>query len=100
MENKMNAHSIPGSHDGVVGITYASGAATAVFWGLKVSDICMIMSTLATFLGLALQVFLAMRRIHRLEHRQEQVSHVAVVTAKKFKTHAETDKQRETENDG
>lgn len=48
-------------------ITLGAGATTAVFWGLHVSEICMILSTLATVCGLGLQVFLAFHRIRRLE---------------------------------
>lgn len=51
-------------------ITYASAGATAVFWGLHVSDICMILSTLATLCGVGLQIFLALHRIRRLEQQQ------------------------------
>lgn len=59
--------------------TVTAGAATAVFWGLHVSDICMILSTFATVCGLALQFYLATTRIRRLEHRQDQ--HIKVTGA-------------------
>ncbi len=72
-------HAIPTQDANAALATLSAGAATAMFWGLKVSDICMILSTLATFLGLGFQIFLAMRRIHRLEHRQE--THIVVTEA-------------------
>lgn len=56
--------------------TAGAGTATALFWGLHVSDVCMILSTLATVCGLLLQFWLAMGRIRRLEHRQD--AHIRV----------------------
>lgn len=60
-------------------VTVGAGAATVIGWGLHVSDICMILSTLATICGLCLQFYLAMGRIRRLEHRQD--SHIEVTKA-------------------
>lgn len=59
--------------------TAGAGATTVVFWGLHVSDICMILSTLATLSGLFLQIYLAMARIRRLERRQDE--HIKVTGA-------------------
>lgn len=66
----MNTSDVAGYHDTVAGVTYTAGVTTAVFWGLKVSDICMILSTLATVLGVCLQIFLAVRRVRVLEEKQ------------------------------
>lgn len=77
----MIAHHISKFSDGSQPAVYTVGAgtATALFWGLHVSDICMILSTLATICGLALQFWLAMGRIRRLEQRQ--ANHVDVTRA-------------------
>lgn len=48
-------------------VTYTGAGATALFWGLHLGDICMILSTLATLCGVGLQIFLALHRIRRLE---------------------------------
>lgn len=52
-------------------VTYGGAATTAVFWGLHVSDICMIVSTLVTLCAFALQLYLAMHRLRRLERAQD-----------------------------
>lgn len=89
----MIQHHIPTSPDAAAGMTYAAGAMTTVFWGLHVSDICMILSTLATLMGVLLQVFLATKRIHRLEHKAERTEKVIVAVAKGQRA------QREKSND-
>ena len=67
-----------GSHTPAA-FTAGAGGVTVVFWGLHVADICMILSTLCTAGGLALQIWLAMGRIRKLEERQSQ--HIAVTEA-------------------
>lgn len=52
-------------------VTYGGATATAVFWGLHVSDICMIVSTLVTLCGFGLQMFIALHRLRRLERAQD-----------------------------
>lgn len=59
--------------------TAGAGSTTLVFWGLHVSDICMILSTLCTVAGLALQFWLAMNRIRKLEKKQD--AHIEVTAA-------------------
>lgn len=76
--------------------TASAGTVTAVFWGLHVSDICMILSTLATLCGLALQFYLAMGRIRRLERRQE--THIEVTKAVAGAVRVVDKKQKEQAN--
>lgn len=59
--------------------TVGAGGVTVAFWGLHVSDICMILSTGCTAAGLLLQFWLAMGRISRLERKQD--AHVQVTAA-------------------
>lgn len=49
------------------GITYGASASAVLFWGLHVSDIAVIMSAFASICGVALQFYLALYRIKRLE---------------------------------
>jgi len=101
MANKMIQHQIPPTPDSAaLGVTYVGGAATALFWGLKVSDLCMMLSTLATLMGLGLQIFLATRRLRRLEHRQEKVAHVATTVTHRLKAHVAKDETDEGTSDG
>lgn len=58
-------------------ITVGSSAATVAFWGLQVNEICAIISTVIALIGLLLQVFLAVRRIKKLE-RQQNATQLAV----------------------
>lgn len=67
------------THTSDASLTLVAGSTTLVFWGLHVSDICMILSTLATLCGLGMQIYLAMRRISRLERRQD--AHIEVTKA-------------------
>lgn len=53
--------------------TVSSGAATFLFWGLKVSDLGIMVSSLATVVGLIVQVcvFLETRRHNRTREEQD-----------------------------
>lgn len=48
-------------------VTLAGSASATVFWGLHISDIAVIISAFAAVAGVALQFYVAMRRIHLLE---------------------------------
>lgn len=76
--------------DNAPAITYTGAGASVVFWGLHVSDICMIVSTLATVCGVLLQIFIALHRIRRLEKGQDAQK---VVTASLAKSARELDKK-------
>ncbi len=65
-------HIIQAAYKGPV-VTYAGTTATVLFWGLHVSDLAVIISALASLLGVALQFYVAMHRINRLE-RASQLS--------------------------
>lgn len=58
------------------GATYGGATASIALWGLHISEICVIVSTLVSVLGLALQIWLATYRIRRLERGH---SHTEVV---------------------
>lgn len=73
--------------DNAPAATITAGAATVTFWGLHVADICVVLSTVATILGLLLQFYLAMHRIRRLERGQDAQR---VVTKAVTKTVRET----------
>lgn len=75
----MNAHTFKTITDNAPVVTYGGTAASVVFWGLQVNEICAIISTVIAILGLGLQFYLAMHRIRRLEHAQGAT--VAVVSA-------------------
>lgn len=47
--------------------TYGGAVASVTFWGLQVSEICAIISTLVAIIGLGLQFWVASRRIKKLE---------------------------------
>lgn len=48
-------------------VTIGSSVSATVFWGLHISDLAVIVSALAAVMGVALQFYVAMRRIHLLE---------------------------------
>lgn len=48
-------------------VTIGGSVSATVFWGLHISDIAVIVSALAAVMGVALQFYVAMRRIHLLE---------------------------------
>lgn len=47
------------------GITYAGAGSTLVFWGLHLSDIAAIVSTLCAVIGVGLQIYVVFRRNRR-----------------------------------
>lgn len=76
----MTTHHIIQVADNAPTMTYAATGATVLFWGLHVSDIAVLISALASILGVTLQFYLAMHRIRRLE-RASQASLVRADTA-------------------
>jgi hypothetical protein len=54
--------------------TYAGASSAAVFWGLQISDIGVIVSALVAVLGFCLHVWLSLRR-----ERREQQQHRLVM---------------------
>jgi hypothetical protein len=52
-------------------ITYASGTATVLFWGLHLSDVAVIVSATASILGVSLQIWVAVTKV-RLMKRSER----------------------------
>lgn len=63
-------------------VTYTGAGVTVLFWGLHLSDVCMILSTLATLCGVALQVVLALHRIRRIERQQDATKLVVGAVAR------------------
>jgi hypothetical protein len=73
MGTKMVQHHILQAADNGPALTYSATGAAVLFWGLHVSDIAVMVSALASLLGVSLQFYLAMHRIGRLE-RASRVS--------------------------
>lgn len=48
-------------------VTLGGSISATVFWGLHISDLAVIVSALAAVIGVFLQFYVAMRRIHILE---------------------------------
>ena len=59
--------------------TYAGTSATVLLWGLHISDIAVILSAFASVSGVALQFYLAVHKLNRLERRQD--THIVVTKA-------------------
>lgn len=75
-------------------ITYTATGATVLFWGLHAGDIAVLLSALASILGVCLQFYLALSRIRRVEQGQESN---AIVTHALAESHRVLDKnQKET----
>lgn len=72
----MNTHVLKIADNAPVA-TYGGAAATLTFWGAHAAEICMVVSTLVSVLGLALQLYLAFHRIRRLE-KQEGRTHKVI----------------------
>lgn len=51
-------------------ITYSGAAATTVFWGLHLSDICMIVSASAAVGGFALQLWVARIKVELMQRSE------------------------------
>lgn len=66
----MSTQTIQRIADASPAATYGGTAASIVFWGLNVNEVCAILSTMIAFAGLALQFFLASKRIRALEQSQ------------------------------
>lgn len=60
-------HILRGALDNAPGITYGSAAATVTLWGLHISDIAALIAAFASLAGVALQCYVAIHRIRRLE---------------------------------
>lgn len=75
----MLTHHIDTVATGAQYATYTATASTVVFWGLHISDIAVIVSSLASVSGVGLQIFLAVHRLRRLERRQD--AHIQVTKA-------------------
>jgi hypothetical protein len=74
-------------------ITYSSGAATVLFWGLHLSDIAVLLSSFASVCGVGLQFYVALHRIRRLEKGLEannKVTEAQAVQARAIATKLET----------
>lgn len=98
----MIQHHIIRVADGGPAVTYAATGATVLFWGLHVSDIAVMVSALASLLGVSLQFYLAMHRIGRLERAERISKHradVAEIDASEL-SHRVDDKdaERDSEN--
>ena len=59
--------------------TYAGTTSAVLFWGLHISDIAVILSAFASVSGVALQFYLAIHKLNRLERRQGM--HIEVTKA-------------------
>lgn len=79
----MIQHYVARASDSAPAVTFTSGASTVLFWGLHLGDLAVIVSMLATVAGLALQFYVAFRRISSLERGQavSLVATAAVATA-------------------
>lgn len=51
-------------------VTFAGGTSAILFWGLHVSDIAVICSSLATILGVVLQFYMVLHRMRIMEQQQ------------------------------
>jgi hypothetical protein len=69
----MHGHSIVRVADQGPAVTYTATATTVLFWGLHVSDIAVMISALASLLGVSLQFYIALRRISRLERQSKHI---------------------------
>lgn len=58
-------------------MTYAGAGAAATFWGLHIGDWAVLISAFAAVLGVLLQFYVSMRRLHLLE-RDAAASKVVV----------------------
>lgn len=65
----MNTATIQKIADAAPVATYGGAAASVTFWGLQVSEVCAIISTLVAIIGLGLQFWVAARRIKKLERQ-------------------------------
>lgn len=74
------------------GVTYGGATASIALWGLHISEICVIVSTLVSVLGLALQIWLATYRIRRLERGHSHTEAVKAIA----KSHRALDAKVET----
>lgn len=54
--------------DNPVVLTYGAVPVTITFWGLRISDWAVLISAFAAVLGVVLQFYVSMRRLHMLEH--------------------------------
>lgn len=65
-------------------VTYGGTATAFAFWGLHISDIAVIVSTLASVMGVVLQFYVTFKRIQTIEKQaavaevKADVAHVAV----------------------
>lgn len=69
------------AYDNAPSITYTGAGSSIVLWGLHVSDIGVIVSCIVAVLGLALQYYVAFRRIRILEHGQAASNTVTAAMA-------------------
>jgi hypothetical protein len=60
-------HVLKGLVENAPAVTYGSAAATVTLWGLHISDIAALLAAFASVMGVALQFYVAMHRIRRLE---------------------------------
>lgn len=67
--------------DNAPAATYGGAAATLTFWGLHAAEICMIISTLVSVIGLGLQLYLAFHRIRKLEKQEQRTKTVIAAVA-------------------
>jgi predicted membrane protein len=51
-------------------VTFTGGTSAILFWGLHVSDVAVICSSLATILGVVLQFYVMLHRIRIMERQQ------------------------------
>lgn len=63
--------------DNPLGVTLTGSCGAFVFWGLHVSDIAVLLSAAAAVLGVVLQFYVAMRRLHVIEQDLQMARLVA-----------------------
>lgn len=72
--------------DSAPAITYGGAAGTIAFWGLNVSEICAIISTLVAVIGLGMQIWLASKRLRAVERSQGVTKKVVSAIAESHRT--------------
>lgn len=78
----MSTHKvIAATLDNAAAVTLGGAGSAVMFWGLHISDIAVIVSAFAAVLGVVLQFYVAMRRLHILERDVQAAKIVATAGA-------------------
>lgn len=64
----MDAHS---NLNNVSAFTYTAAASTGFFWGLNISDLCVIVSAMAAVVGVGLQWWVARTKVQLMKRSQQ-----------------------------